>query len=226
MDFFQWILIIFLICGVALVVYSLRNFYGTKTESDHSEGVADVEIDSQLAEKLSTYKNYVTEADEAINELNDVSRSVFREFDNKYQELLFLYNLVEEKKQELATPLSLLVSTSTEEKDQEPVTPLPVSSSVEEKDQELVTPLPLPVSSSDEKEQVTTATEIPQTDYIINDDTKASTPVSTTVVSRRFAPVLELRKKGMSIDEIAQTLDMGKGEVMLIINLGGDDRNA
>jgi len=170
MDFFQWILIICLIVGGGFVLYSVVNFHGARKDDEESSLP---NAEDRLAEKLSVYQSSVEEADEAINELNDVSKSVFKEFDGKYQELLFLYNLIEEKKQELEGQPALTMPAAAPRR---------------------------------------------QVDYVIDDSTKKSTLPMT---SPKFANVLELKNKGLSIDEIAQQLNIGKGEVSLILNLGG-----
>ena len=168
MDFFQWILILCLIVGAIFVLYSIVNFHGKAQKEDEQEGGL-ASAEALLAEKLSAYQSSVVEADEAISELNDVSRSVFKEFDSKYQELLFLYNLIEEKKQELNQPIAA------------PIRAVPPS----------------------------------KVSYIVDDSTKKS------AINPKFAHVLELSRKGMNVDEIARQLDMGKGEIALILNLGG-----
>jgi len=78
MDFFIFMLILLLVGGgVCIVIATLG----------HSRaGVAG----------FDTSNNSADATDEAISELDDMSKSVFKEFDNKYQELLFLYSLIYE----------------------------------------------------------------------------------------------------------------------------------
>ena len=51
---------------------------------------------------LKNVEDSIKEADEAAEELNKLAGSVLEELDKKYQEVLFLYNLIDEKKKELA----------------------------------------------------------------------------------------------------------------------------
>ena len=92
MDFFQFMLIICFIIGTGFVLYSIVNFYGAKENDEDILGFGDIN------EKLSAFDNSISEADSAINELNNMSQNVFKEIDDKYKELLFLYKLIDEKR--------------------------------------------------------------------------------------------------------------------------------
>jgi hypothetical protein len=129
----------------------------SKSESEQTEGL--------LNDKLDVLGSSVSEADEAISELNDMSKNVFKEFENKYQELLFLYNLIDEKEKRLGNMPEIKAEVIADE-------------------------------------------------------------IKRPDINPKFANVLEMHKGGKSIEEIAKKLDMGKGEIGLILTLGGGRKNA
>ena len=90
MDVFISVLIFSFFCGAGLIVYSVINFHGAGERKDVPY--------TQLADKLDAFDTSLSEADSAIAELDGKSRAVFQELDDKYRELLFLYNMIDEKK--------------------------------------------------------------------------------------------------------------------------------
>ena len=153
LDFFVYIIVIMLIVGGVLIAAA-------------SLGVGK-NADGDIAEKLDALENTVTEADETMTELNDMTKNAMREFDAKYQELLFLYNLIDEKQKNV---------------DKAPTAPARID--------------------------------------IVTDDSKKM------AINPKFANVIDMHRGGKSIEEIAKQLDMGKGEVGLIVSLGGAAKNA
>ena len=93
MDGIQIMLITAALTGLALVIASFF-FQSGKKKNDAGNYI-------QIAENLKTLNASVEEADNAAEELHKLTGSVMQELDNKYQELLFLYNLIDEKKKEL-----------------------------------------------------------------------------------------------------------------------------
>ena len=156
-DFFVFMLILLLVGGgvcivVAAFVHSRSNaagFVGQNTTAD--------------------------QADEALSELDDMSKTVFKEFDNKYQELLFLYSLVDEKQKSLEGAQQ--------------------------------------VPSGPHNQARGLAEYAGRVDIVIDDSKK-------TDINPKFASILRMHREGQSAEEIARKLDMGKGEVSLIITLG------
>ena len=153
LDFFVYILVIMLILGGVLVISASLGF-GKNTDED-----------KEIADKLDALESTVTEADEAMTELNDMTKTAMKEFDTKYQELLFLYNLIDEKQKGIGN-----------------------------------------IAQS--------AAQSKAVDIVVDDSKKM-------VVNPKFANVLEMYHRGKNIEEIAKQLDMGKGEVGLILSLGG-----
>ena len=172
MDFFTYVLIIMMIIGSCLVIYGA--FFGAKKQNADAEAETQSSADKELAslvQKLSSLESSVTEADEAANILEDMSKNIFKEFENKYQEMLFLYNLIDEKQKTLAKP------------DATPAMP-------------------------------SAPGDMPAAAMLAMDGKKAG-------INPKYANVLELNAAGISADEIAKQLNMGKGQVALILNLGG-----
>lgn len=98
MDTFNFTLLLTFAAGVILIMYSAYNFYGTDDADEYGESDYSA---NNIENKLKAIDTSVADADNVIGELSDISSSVFKELDDKYQELLFLYNLVDEKKKEL-----------------------------------------------------------------------------------------------------------------------------
>jgi len=167
MDFFVYVLILMLVVGVIFVLYGSFARKGKKIHDDEED------LDS-LAQKLSTLKASGYEAGVAVSALEDVSKNVFKELDSKYQELLFLYNLVDEKHKALSAR------------------PEPVHEA------DFVPPRLIPKVKDDRSIEV----------------------------NPKIARAWELSLSGMGVDDIAKELQMGKGEVTLVINLERKRRNA
>jgi hypothetical protein len=155
LDFFMVMLILMLVAGGSFVLLAILGFKKSETE----------QADSILSDKLDVLGSSVTEVDEAISELSDMSKNVFKEFESKYQELLFLYNLIDEKEKRIEALGTMQVAGPLENTKKPDINP-------------------------------------------------------------KFANVIEMHHTGKTVEEIARELDMGKGEIDLILTLGGGRKNA
>lgn len=164
MDFFTYMLTVTMVVGAGFV------FYGAFAKD--KQAVSDNPGVFSLEEKLSSLETTVTEADEAANALDDMTKNVFKEFDDKYQALLFLYNLIDDKQRSL-------------EKAETPSVSSPVASP----------------RSATQADALHTAKKLG--------------------LNPKYDVVFELHSAGKSLDAIAKELNMGKGQVSLILNLGG-----
>ena len=90
MDGFNTILLIAVITGIVVVIIALFGMARGGRSGGRSDDGA-----------LKKVEDSIKEADEAVEELNKVAGSVMAELEGKYKEVLFLYNLIDEKKQEL-----------------------------------------------------------------------------------------------------------------------------
>jgi len=263
MDFFIYILILMLFIGAFLIIYGSISMREADNDSD-----GDGQQMLSLAKKLDTLETSVYEADEAVHMLGDMSKNVFKEFDSKYQELLFLYNLVDEKQKTLTTTdgtqtaptvqkpkqkaakvtkpattqtIDVLVTDSAPEIMQAPLDDLkdtatkPESATEITQDVVAVDEGPKPANKAAAKKASKAAAKAApkKIDLVVDDNaggepsqTQASDSQANQGINPKFAHVLELSQQGKSVEEIAKELNMGKGEIMLILNLGGRRQNA
>ncbi len=161
MDLVVFIIILMASLGITLIVYALNSKKKTHEEAPSS---------FNLENTVKTIDNSLTEADKAAEELSDLSKNIFQEFEGKYQELLFLYNLIDEKKKEI-------------------------------------------MSSGEKTEHEAYESAV---DLVVSD----STP-RMKFKNPKLKEIMELKKSGMSDENIAKSLNMGSGEVKLIMGLHG-----
>ena len=162
MDPVVLIIILLGVFGIILILYALASNKEKPAEKDRPS------FDVEKTVKTIDYS--VSEADQAANELSDLSKNIFKEFDGKYQELLFLYSLIDEKKKEL-------------------------------------------MSSGDKNELEAYESAV---DIVVSDATPRA-----KFKNPKLKEILDLKKSGMSDENIAKSLDMGSGEVKLIMGLHG-----
>lgn len=93
MHFFPQGLIVMLLFGVVIAVISALKIMN---ENNNDENL-------QVNNAINALNIATKEADDAMNELDKFSKTVFLEMENKYQEILYLYSSLEEKKQEILT---------------------------------------------------------------------------------------------------------------------------
>jgi len=90
MDGFNTILFVAVVTGIVVVIIALFGMArGGRSGSRSEDG------------SLKKVEDSIKEADEAVEELNKLAGNVMAELEGKYKEVLFLYNLIDEKKQEL-----------------------------------------------------------------------------------------------------------------------------
>lgn len=155
---FNIILILLMCVGIGLIIFSALNKKGMKKESnDYFEANASVQLVRQA----------VLDADNAIEQLNKISANIFEEFEEKYQELLFLYQMIDDMKEK--------------------------------------------------REKV---------DFKANSVRESSVLDNSGQKTERYFknPNLEkiknMYEQGLSISEISKALNMGQGEIKLILELG------
>lgn len=159
------ILISSMLIGIILIIVSLR--MTAEKELKNTSNYLEIE------NTIRAIDTSIAEVDSATENLNKLSKSVFAEFEEKYQEILFIYSLIDEKKKEVAELYSQAPKQQAERS---------VESSTIPKE-----PKPRPIM----------AKKSPQLEQI-----------------------LKLDEEGYGVADIAKKLDMGKGEVKLILELG------
>lgn len=167
MTFISGVLIFFICVGFGLIIFSI---FRKENAKNSGLGVTELENAVTLADKS------VEEADKAMEELNKLSQSIFEELEEKYQEILFLYQMLDEKQNEAKKDVGTIKSASEDN--------LKKSSGTTRSGK----------TKSQSKAEVYT--------------------------NPKLEEIMKLKQEGMSVSEIAQKLDMGKGEVKLISELG------
>ncbi len=154
---FDVILILLVIIGVILIVFACVS--GKKSDGDNNNDYFEVNASVQLV------KQAIDDADSAIEQLNKISASVFDEFEEKYQELLFLYQMIDDMKEKREK-----FDFNTESQK----------------------------SGGFDKNQ----------------------PFSNSFKNPNLEKIKNMQAQGLSISEISKALNMGQGEIKLILELG------
>lgn len=160
MDIFNCIFIIIMIIGFIIIIASIIKI----NKYNDAKPISDID------ESIKEIKKTIDQADLAIDDLNLLSEQVFKRFDEKQKQLLFLYETIEKKKSQTSG----------------------IDIKIDEK---------LPLDNTYKKQA-------------INKNFESAHPMASKIK--------ELLEQGMSVSDIAKALDMGKGEVELIINLRKD----
>jgi len=138
--------------------------------------------------------------------------------------LLFLYNLVDEKQKNL-TLIGNAETMANEQSSPDPTVVrdmlFPAGSAPSPKQKMATVTRPI-ASKSGNVPQITPGGGLTSIDIKVDDSTR----IKPSGINPKFANVLQLSKEGKSVEDIARELDMGKGEVTLILNLGGRPKNA
>jgi DNA-directed RNA polymerase specialized sigma24 family protein len=174
---FETIAWISIILGFLLVtVFSLAGMLITRRREQKNNN------DRDTADQL---RKIDEAADAALNELNKTAGLVLEEINEKYQSMLFLHTLLEEKKKEI-----LLISETIK-----------------------APPKPRRKSGQSNAE--------PSENVALNDLKKNTTvkPKTITSLNPKHDEIIQLAGVGFSTAEIAKELNMGKGEVRLILDL-------
>lgn len=153
--------IFFIIAGFILTIYSLVQMQ--KSEKTREEIFT-------IEEGINKIKEQIAEADQVTDELNSLAEEIFLEFQEKKKELMFLYELIDQKQKSFSADINLSIDPS-----------------------------------------------IPM-------DTHKNQESSSQIESKKydnplFDKIPKMQESGMSISEIAKNLNIGKGEVELILNL-------
>jgi len=150
-----------IVIGIGFIIFSIIQFRKPEESSNN-----------QLDKTMQKLVTAIGEADDAIEEINKLSGGVLEEINVKYQELLYLYSLIDEKEKQLS---------STYKK---------VDISVND------------ISG------MNTLVRAPNIAFNINNP--------------KHKQIMDLSSSGLNVSEIAKRLNLGQGEVRLILQLGKD----
>ena len=157
------------VIGVLLIIIS---FLFPKEKRNREEITITKESDKLLEQREDNLIKTINEADDAIEQLNDISKQIFLQQEEKYQELLYLYEIIEQKKKEL--------------------------------------------TNISENEQLKENLNVNQT---LLDNTKEDINKEAAESISKYDEIFKLNEQGYSITEIAKKLNMGQGEVNLVLEL-------
>lgn len=158
--------------GIVLIIFSLILNKNDKKEK--------INIDSAQSDLVTEKQNgllkIIEDADDAIEQLNGLSKSVFKQQEEKYQELLYLYQIIDEKKQELSEVWEKTISLETFRD----------------------------ISTKNGSNE------------ILNNIETANNFVTSNPL---YNEIIALYNEGMTITQIAKQLNIGQGEVSLMLEL-------
>jgi len=185
-------IIIFIFVGIGLVVYSVIKFKPV----DNNNG--SLTLTDETLERLT---NTINDADSAMEEMSKLSQNIFDEMADKYKEMIYLYHLVDEKYKSVQDgSYSNVPQVDYGDIEQRLMTSVMESIN---KEKEAATPTQENLSG------VGGATA---------NNESFMTIFNTT--NPKHKEIQELSAKGLSISEIAKSLDLGQGEVKLVLDLG------
>ena len=177
----------------------------------------------KIIEETDEYLSKV--ANEKIISVNEFSEQIMERLNVNHKEVVFLYNMLNEKEAEMKETISrisdaernaaLLIEELEEKKNRfgEVVnnqTPREMKKTV--KEQPIGKQMLLaPVQEQAKKEEKKTATE-----------KKALMSSEEVLIENNTKEILALHRKGKSVVEISKVLGLGQGEVRLVVDLYGD----
>jgi len=206
--------IVFLIIGVIIVIVSFMIPGGKADQIDATDALAKREIEDLVSLEMDSIKTHVDEvleeaieyamekterslerlSNEKIMAVSEYSDTVLKEIHRNHEEVMFLYDMLNDKHKNLKNTVTEVNKTVKEAKEAEAeisfkkLTPDSVEVTEDEMSREEV---------SEETEEVEPAGE----------------------ENNRNEEILALHKQGVSTVEIARQLELGVGEVKLVIDL-------
>ncbi|MCQ2506904.1 MAG: DUF6115 domain-containing protein [Lachnospiraceae bacterium] len=247
-----------LIVGVLLVLASIflvkkKDNEGTvDVDIDKIVDASEKKIDKLIKERLSEVTDEkVVEADDSLSKLsneklmsmNEFSEQVLQKIETNNREVVFMYDLLNKKEEELKKEISRL---ETLEKNIEALIEKEKSLNQELKERQAEisstrvervivqsSPVEKKVEKKTEKKETTTVSKsnhqkdsdaIRQKASLLNDEIELEALLNGAVSpmninNNKNEMVISLYKEGKSIKDIAKLLGMGQGEVKLMINL-------
>ncbi len=182
------------------------------TEEDNSqlknkmnELLADVseEVIIRTDDNLSKISN------EKIMAVNEFSEQILEKINRNHEEVIFLYNMLNDKEKELKSTVKEIDSSKKKVED---ILESKNKNSIEQNAKENKTTATKPVTQAAHMEK--------SKDVEINPvDLLQDIPSASSTSDNNNAQILSLYSKGKSIMEISKLLDLGQGEVKLVIDL-------
>jgi len=210
MDILEVLLILTAAAGFFLMVFTI-----VKLKMDDDKSGDDSYLET--GNSIKAINTSLDEAEKAVEELNKFAQSVLTDIDTKYQELLFVYNLIDEKKSELVNMYGGGVTASIGNKQ--------FNSSLNTGRVSMntggghrITDVARPINER-------TAVRTPPPVAAAPDYGSAAAPAKPAAAKKerdihpKHREIVNMHESGMSVSEISKGLDMGQGEVKLILEL-------
>ena len=185
--------LITLIISVTITIISLMTFIllrSTRNAGKNTEDESILLLDTLQTPEIPAEEDAVgridAAADAALDEINKTARLILDEIQEKYQAMLFLYNLLEEKKKEIAALTEVVEGLR-----------VPAGRNK---------PSKLTVHSGSAGVNIRPVPSLKQAPRGNN-------------INIRYERVKEMYAEGIPVTEIAKALNMGQGEVRLVIDL-------
>lgn len=150
------------------------------------------EITEDTLEKTEDKLNHIS--NEKIIAVSDFSNQVIEKIGQNHDEVIFLYNMLNEKETELKEVLKNIDKAKNQLKEIDTKEPAAKNSKSKK---------PQPMQNDSKENKASVNTENLKQDFFNNNNQK----------------ILELYSQGFSIIDIAKTLELGQGEVKLVIDL-------
>lgn len=191
----------------------------TEEETERLRQTVDRIISEKTEEVIIKTDDYLSQvANEKIMSVDDFSKQILERLDKNNSDVMFLYNMVTETKEELKTEIA------NAKKVEEALKNVSEGHKAEEKTdavKKTTTPKKTMIPKKTEgKKEVTES--LPKDDIAeLLAATMMKEPVPQIDGDLPKEKILELYKKGKSIREISRELGMGQGEVKLVVDLYG-----
>lgn len=188
MELLQITIVLLLLMGVFLVFYSygsLKNKGENQNKNkNNNKNKKKLEQDYYKYDEMFKMLNgAIEEANKFSEDLNKLATDIFEELDNKHQELMVIYKLIQEKSQNSE---NIKVESTN--------------------------------NMIDNTNEVIKVNNIEnEKEFKINIENNLGDNFESNT---KKDEIMSLRRQGLSIEDIAKKLDLGKGEVQLIIDFG------
>lgn len=193
-------------------------------ETERIRQTVDQIISDKTEEVIIKTDDYLSQvANEKIMSVDEFSKQIMERLDKNNSDVMFLYNMVTETKEELkaeianAKKVKETLGKVSEKKSEETATPIVRKQERENKPSGITKtePVKRTVVKKEPKEQ--------KTDDIaaLLAATMVQEPTSSVDGDMPKDKILELYKSGKSIRDISRELGMGQGEVKLVVDLYG-----
>ena len=193
------ILVILIVAFLAITLSSMGALLVMRRREQNRKNSADIE--KNIADLDAAL-------DASIAEINKMGALVLKEIDEKYQSMLFMYNLMEDKQKELTNEVWRSPENSPEPLDSDVVSEM-VAQYIEAHSAKLHLIKDEAFSQADDVDEE--VEEIVPPPLIFSKRPSFSNP--------RHKQIWEMHESGLNVPDIAKELEMGQGEVKLILDL-------